>query len=54
MMVDGIFGYSTYDAVQYFEDITFPVSLCLKRRRSLSYDTIFSGLYWQSTIFPMS
>jgi anthranilate synthase component 1 len=23
MMVDGVFGYSTYDAVQYFEDITF-------------------------------
>ncbi len=23
MMVDGVFGYSTYDAVQYFEDISF-------------------------------
>ena len=23
MMVDGIFGYTTYDAVEYFEDITF-------------------------------
>jgi len=23
MMVDGIFGYTTYDAVQYFEDISF-------------------------------
>ena len=23
MLVDGVFGYSTYDAVQYFEDIQF-------------------------------
>jgi anthranilate synthase component 1 len=27
MMVDGVFGYSTYDAVQYFEDITLKASL---------------------------
>ena len=27
MMVDGVFGYSTYDAVQYFEDISFNASL---------------------------
>jgi len=27
MMVDGVFGYSTYDAVQYFEEIAFNASL---------------------------
>ncbi len=27
MMVDGVFGYSTYDAVQYYEDIRFHSSL---------------------------
>ena len=27
MMVDGVFGYSTYDAVQYFEDIRFHSSM---------------------------
>jgi anthranilate synthase component 1 len=27
MMVDGVFGYCTYDAVQYFEDIRFSSSL---------------------------
>ena len=27
MMVDGVFGYSTYDAVQYFEDIRFHAPL---------------------------
>ena len=26
-MVDGVFGYSTYDAVQYFEDIRFQAPL---------------------------
>ena len=27
MMVDGVFGYTSYDAVQYFEDITFQAPL---------------------------
>ena len=27
LMVDGVFGYSTYDAVQYYEDIKFKSSL---------------------------
>lgn len=27
MMVDGVFGYSTFDAVQYFEDIRFQANL---------------------------
>ena len=27
MMVDGVFGYATFDAVQYFEDIRFRASM---------------------------
>ena len=27
LLIDGIFGYSSYDAVQYFEDITFKSEL---------------------------
>ncbi len=30
MLVDGVFGYTTYDAVQYFEDITFTSPLPAK------------------------